>query len=329
MLKWLAILAVLFAIAQTPVPTPRKATDHAAGTSSSVQQYGGDSKAPSQSTPPLASQNQPTSPNGDAGEQGSQDKGNSVIISKLPSVSILKDWADWSYWAFSGLLACVGALQVWLLWRTLAAISRQSDHMIASERAWIVEDIDFPSTLPSQPTVAGSSPQELYVAFWLQSRGRTVARIRDISLRFHAPSGDLPDVPYYLPKVPEPLRGKDFRKFANLPYREKIAQSVARIKKSIDRPLDVIGINGYILVPDQKIKVGMRLESICLTEAEAIEVRSGNLPLFAYGRVDYETMGTERYTQFCYKWATPDPPRTSVEPRGFVRGGPDSYNDAT
>jgi hypothetical protein len=52
-----------------------------------------------------------------------------VGISKLPPVSVTKDWADWGVWVFSLLLVAVGLLQVLLLWRTLGAIQRQADSL--------------------------------------------------------------------------------------------------------------------------------------------------------------------------------------------------------
>jgi hypothetical protein len=54
---------------------------------------------------------------------------NPIEITKFPAVSISRDWIDWGFWVFSGLLVVVGSLQVWLLWRTLGAISRQADSL--------------------------------------------------------------------------------------------------------------------------------------------------------------------------------------------------------
>ncbi len=84
-------LAVLFAVMQMPAQAPRKPADNS--------------------------------------QQHTEDAQHTVGISKLPPVSVTKDWADWGVWVFSGLLVVVGFLQVWLLWGTLRAIRRQADIM--------------------------------------------------------------------------------------------------------------------------------------------------------------------------------------------------------
>jgi hypothetical protein len=67
-----------------------------------------------------------------------EDAGNSVAVRKLPTVSIGKDWADWSYWGFGGILVIVGSFQVWFLYGTLRAIKAQSGHM--ERQTKILED---------------------------------------------------------------------------------------------------------------------------------------------------------------------------------------------
>jgi hypothetical protein len=129
MLKRLAILAVILAVAQAPVPIPGQTTNHSAGNGGAIQQQSGKGKTPTQPTASLASQNQPAPAKGNAGDQGTKEDGNTVAVSKLPTVSISKDWADKSYWGFSGLLVVVGGFQVWLLWHTLRAIKRQANTM--------------------------------------------------------------------------------------------------------------------------------------------------------------------------------------------------------
>jgi hypothetical protein len=129
MLKYLAIFAVLLAVAQAPMPIPRQAADNSAGGShqSSKQKTSEDAHSNS-GVPPLSkidegkgaeNGQQPTSKNDDQ----------AVTISKFPHVSVAKDWADWAYWGFGGLHLIVGALQAWFLWSTLRAIQVQAGHM--------------------------------------------------------------------------------------------------------------------------------------------------------------------------------------------------------
>jgi hypothetical protein len=79
------------------------------------------SKAPAPASSPQAQTN--------SGGQHSDDAERTVGISKLPPVSVTRDWADWGVWVFSFLLVVVGVLQVWLLWRTLGAMKQQADLM--------------------------------------------------------------------------------------------------------------------------------------------------------------------------------------------------------
>jgi hypothetical protein len=79
-----------------------------------------------------------------SGGQHSEDAQRSVGISKLPPVSVTRDWADWGVWVFSLLLVVVGFLQVWLLWSTLGAMKRQADLMkqqgdiqVAAMQQWV------------------------------------------------------------------------------------------------------------------------------------------------------------------------------------------------
>ena len=119
--------------------------------------------------PPITNQNQYTAANRNSPEKSQEDIEHSVSISKIPPVSVTRDWADWGVWVFSGLLVIVGFLQVWLLYETLAAIQRQglsmrrqtthfrrsvthakrsadaakksADALVNSERAWITVNI--------------------------------------------------------------------------------------------------------------------------------------------------------------------------------------------
>lgn len=129
MLKRLAIFGVLLAVSHTFAPVPWQAAENPAGSSSKVHKQ----EAPDKSTgQPAVS---PLPENGarptaqDAEKPDAENAGNSVTVRKLPTVSIGKDWADWSYWGFGGLLVVVGGSQVWFLYRTLKAIQTQAAHM--------------------------------------------------------------------------------------------------------------------------------------------------------------------------------------------------------
>jgi hypothetical protein len=121
------IFAVLLSVAQTTAPVPRQAPNNPASTSGNVQKKTKDKDTPTNPTPPPINQDQPKTPDGDAKQQGNDNAEHSVAVSKLPPVSVTKDWTDRFYWAFSGLLVVIGGFQIWLLNRQLNTINRQAD----------------------------------------------------------------------------------------------------------------------------------------------------------------------------------------------------------
>lgn len=124
--------AVLLAIMQTLPPVPRKAADNAAGSRQHIENQSSPQKAPSpsSSSPINAEAANRNKAKGDSIR--AEDAEQPIRITELPPVSVRpakRDWADWGYWVFSGLLVIVGGFQVWLLLRTLRAIGRQADLM--------------------------------------------------------------------------------------------------------------------------------------------------------------------------------------------------------
>jgi hypothetical protein len=123
------ILAVLLAVLQTPPPVPRKTTDSAANTSQKIPPKTSNNQTPT--APPRPPVNTNAAPNHDAArnEQGTDNAQNPVIVGKLPTVSIKKDWSDWGIWGFSALLVVVGALQVWVLIRQANIMGKHAEHL--------------------------------------------------------------------------------------------------------------------------------------------------------------------------------------------------------
>lgn len=122
-------LAVLFAAMQTPAPVPKKTV-----ASPDQSTAGINSKAaPRQANSPPTSTSVKADGTGpakaDSDEHHPEDAPHTVGISKLPTVTVnptKRDWADWAYWGFNLLLVTVGGFQVYLLYRTLGAISDQA-----------------------------------------------------------------------------------------------------------------------------------------------------------------------------------------------------------
>lgn len=84
MLKSLAVFAVLFSVTHALVPVFGQTANNPAGASGGVQQQGRNSNPPPPPAPPLANQDQPPTAKGNAGEQGGQNKGDTVTVGKLP-----------------------------------------------------------------------------------------------------------------------------------------------------------------------------------------------------------------------------------------------------
>lgn len=137
MLKSLAVIAVIFAIAQAPVLVSGQAANDTPQAGGKVKQEDQTSKTPAQPPTTLADQNQPAAADGKAAKKSDQNQPDPITVCKLPTVSISKDWADWSYWGFSGLLVAVGGLQAWLLRLTWRTIKRQVAIQEAGMQQWV------------------------------------------------------------------------------------------------------------------------------------------------------------------------------------------------
>jgi hypothetical protein len=175
------------------------------------------------------------------------------------------------------------------------AARRSADALVNIERAWIFEEIRFPNELP---LLRHGEAIVTMVVFELRNRGRTPARIRDIRLRFHTvTSADpLPDMPRYT-----------------------------------ETALRELGVYGRMMATDDEpMRVRKLLEGRpAFTFEEMDDIRTGKTKLYAYGRVDYESLGMRRFTQFCYQWYVPTGLAISDDSRGFRKDGPLDYNRNT
>jgi hypothetical protein len=307
-MTWFASFAVLLIITQAPVPVPRQTPNSPTATSSTVNSQRKDHDAPA--TPPVPVIDPTTAPSSHphSGEQGQDDDSHSVVISKFPTVSMSKDWADWGLWVFNFLLVVVGALQVVMLLKTLRAIRTQGDHMerqtgileksvdaaeksasiaMNAERAWIIDQASPIAFLPN-PGV----PFKAIVT--LINQGRVPARLTDLKIRFHMID------PHAEPYVSEhPTYSLEPFQFLEL------------------------GTSGLVIAPQQSVVFYESLEGLTLTPIQR-ELLYGNPPhliLMLYGLATYNNGFDEGLiTQFCYTWKSGD---------GLRRIGPSGYNEAT
>jgi hypothetical protein len=132
------ILAVLLTTMQTSPPVPRQGANNPAAASSNGKSQSNTEKPPTPPSVLVNGKEEPRTAQRNSPKQSDKNTEHSVIIRELPPVTVTtpkRDWADWGYWVFSLLLAVVGALQVWLLARTLRAINRQAATMEKQTKA--------------------------------------------------------------------------------------------------------------------------------------------------------------------------------------------------
>lgn len=150
----LLALVVLLAVIQTSPPVPRKTANSGTPTGNSVQQQTDTKKANPAKAPTVADTSQ--AHNAAGSDQNAKNQQSDVSVSKLPTVSVEPDWG---MYVFSALLVIVGAMQLWLLYRTWGQIERQAgimqrqtlliERQINKERAHIrVELEDFKPAYP-------------------------------------------------------------------------------------------------------------------------------------------------------------------------------------
>lgn len=259
-----------------------------------------------------------------------------VTITKLPTVSteVIRDRVDYAALVISALVLLVGYFGVRYAKKTLAQIAEQTKrlgehaehlkgladaakdnaaaakanadaaqtqaHVLATtERAWVVEYIDFPQgPLSFQDNSVAGNAKILMIAFELRNGGKSAARITRFNLRFHLARSivDLPAQPDYGAQI----------------------------------NVEDLGSDGVIVIPNQTkppLKAGIALESAMLQQQDVINILGGQLVLVTYGRVEYESLGEIHTNQFCYVWS-PGLGLTHDLAR-FRKGGPLNYNSHT
>jgi hypothetical protein len=120
---------------QAAPPIPRKAADNAATASQNIKDNSSQKQESTGQPLPVLNPNKSPTANRNTYQQSSDDAEHTVGISKLPPVSITREWPDWGLWVFNFLLVIVGILQVVLLLGTLRAIKHQADLMEQQAKA--------------------------------------------------------------------------------------------------------------------------------------------------------------------------------------------------
>ena len=174
-----------------------------------------------------------------------------------------------------------------------AATAANTQAFRDAERAWIVEEIRFPDHIPrlSESGFGGI----LMVAFVAKNIGKQPAFVRMVQSRFCAIQGQLPDQPQYSPSLTSIFSSR-------------------------------------LLAPGERLVWEIPFEEGNLDDDRIDRIRglkSPSLHLYAYGRIEYQSMGLIGYNQFCYKWHNLMGFSFEGDKEEFRKGGPDDYNKHT
>jgi hypothetical protein len=153
-------IAIFLVFLPAFLPMPGKAAAPPGQNSNNVQnQSQRNEKSAAPSFPFNKTSEHPVSAYKDRGQPASQDKEQSINLTRLPPITIVKEKKtlrdylfDWGPWVFGGLLVVVGFFQLGLMWRqanimdkqttlsrdTLTAIHRQADLQQATMLQWVV-----------------------------------------------------------------------------------------------------------------------------------------------------------------------------------------------
>ena len=128
---------MLLTIVQAPPPVPRKAADDTARARADIQKNGDYNQTNPSATPTSLKADGNGPAGGQSEEQHYDNAQHAIQISKLPPVSVKRDWADWGGWLFSGLLAVTGVFQILLLQLTWKTIKRQTEIQAFGMVQWV------------------------------------------------------------------------------------------------------------------------------------------------------------------------------------------------
>ncbi len=143
------IVAVFLAVMQATPPVPAKTPDSRTEASSNGPNQSQKNKTESNNHPSPLQFNASPEHDRQADDNGDAHTGQSVIISKLPAVSVTRDFADWFSLALNGLLVVVGFLTLGAVWsqskemaRATKAMNRSTEALVKSVGAWVMVNIE-------------------------------------------------------------------------------------------------------------------------------------------------------------------------------------------
>ncbi len=134
---YVVLITVFWAVMQTTPPIPRQATDNPANTADNAKKQTDTDKNQPTTPATVADPKQPPKQENAHETIKTDDTAQSIRVRELPAVSVKKDWTDYFYWGFSGLLAVVGVLQVLVLILQWKANKRQVQLQEIAMKQWV------------------------------------------------------------------------------------------------------------------------------------------------------------------------------------------------
>jgi hypothetical protein len=302
MLRWLAILAVIFAVAQAPMPATGQAPDKPAHGPAKKQDDANNSKKPLLPSRAVIKPNAAApAPETDSSEQHGENQQNAVSIVETPAVPVVWSLHEKIAWGVNLALAGFAAFGICIAIKTLKTVRRQTEaamiaarasfrqakHIVTSERAWVIVSTSFPHGIED-----GRQSTVLRVNWAMKNVGKTPARLLEFdAAALRADLGAVfPDPPHYY-----------------------------------DSPRQ---LNRLLLVPNDSFGLTWMIEGDALTPEEVKEVETGaKLMIISYGYIKYlDDFGDEHTTRFCQRYSV----NSQTKEKGFLpyTEAPRSYTDS-
>jgi len=186
MLKTPVIIVVFFFVAQTAMPTSLQARNNVGSNAQEQSSSTGKGKHPAHAARSVSPDKTPGSTDEIKPEQrqGSDDH-STIIAIEQASVPGVWRWYEIVAWVANLLLVGVGI-------GTLSVVKRQTDHLVASERAWMIG-------VPDSPDIPEMSvqPESVTVVWHFINKGKTPAYLLEIGSGARVlPSAEtLPEIP--------------------------------------------------------------------------------------------------------------------------------------
>jgi hypothetical protein len=247
-----------------------------------------------------------------------------VDVKSLPPVTVnpaRKDWADWGYWAFGGLLVIVGIFQVALLYRTVTIGQKQRDLLdqqtkLVERQANLMErqanlmerqatSLEESIQVAEKNAAAASESSKAAIATVKQMRGSARTELRARVSVVSAKRLGVAGAGSYQAEITI----KNFGKVTA--YRCTCLAALAlRINNSSDEfpsPRIVGDEPNVALPPNGEFTMVRHLEPGTFQPHQHTDVMNGTQAVYFYGKITYrDGFQSGRYTEFRMKCCGPD-----------------------